>query len=87
MSGNCCANCYYCRNLYTKAVNRFEKQKPLFCCKHKKVINKTESCENWSVFSNRRKEVRKQVELDLAITAIDNMQKNLSEIRQILSEK
>lgn len=83
---NNCGRCHFCRDLYTKGLASFEKQNLSFCANQKKIIDRDGSCENWSSYRLRRR-VHKQFEIEMAYKAIDNMQKNLSEIRQILEEQ
>ena len=83
---NVCGSCHFCRDLYTKGLTNFEKQKLLFCANQKKITDKDDCCENWTSYKLWRR-VHKEFEIEMAYKAIDDMQKNLSEIRQILEEQ
>lgn len=86
MARKICATCFYCSALYTKGLYQFDKQSIAYCRKNQKVVKSTETCDYWMYNSDKMKNDHKQMHKEVATNVIDRMQKNLSEIRQILSE-
>ncbi len=86
MARKICVNCFYYDALYTKGLCQFEKRSFAYCRKNRKTVKNTESCDDWTYNSDKRKSDSKQMHQEIAANVIDKMQKNLSEIRQILSE-
>lgn len=82
-----CINCFNCSKLYIKGLGQFEEQKIVYCRAYKKAMERQSSCDDWLYNSEKRKNFKKEAEKEYSTNVIDKMEKNLSEIRQILSEK
>ena len=77
--------CFACGNYqayYRKGFCYFDKENFGFCTRHKKIVNKHESCECWRNNCHVRG-LRKAI----CYKKLDEILSNLSEIKQILAEE
>lgn len=67
-----CANCRNCEVFYTLGYCEYLRSDYGYCCEHKKVVLKTENCENWKGRPTAMKRNPKRVvrELEKALTDI-----------------
>lgn len=80
-----CYNCLYYGPLYSKGYNQFDKSR-WGTCKSSKVKEKGEICGDWRYNSDFNKRLRSKFEISASVKLIEDMQKNLTEISQILRE-
>lgn len=79
---NDCLNCGNYLVFYTKVRDRFQKERQGFCDLDRKVVKNHDSCEKW-----RNNLWRRKVSKKLCLKTLDTALKNISEIKQILSEE
>ena len=81
-----CWNCRYYKPFYLKGYCHFDRQKSGMCVKQQKSVNCRDGCGEWEFSTEFNNGVRRVMNKESALKSISEMQKDLSEIRQILDE-